>query len=72
MGSYKGHKVLTHSGMMEAFGANIIFFPDDAFGVVAMGNTAIGANAAADVLLWKLVNDKFGVPHEKRFDWANK
>ncbi|KAK1827699.1 beta-lactamase/transpeptidase-like protein [Podospora conica] len=72
VGSYKGHKFITHSGMMEAFGANIIFFPDDGFGVVALGNTAIEANAVSDVLLWRLVDDKFGVPQARRFDWAKK
>lgn len=72
VGSYKGHKFITHSGMMEAYGANIIFFPDDGYGVVALGNTAIEANAVSDVLLWRLIDDKFGVPQEKRFDWAKK
>jgi len=72
VGSYKGHKFITHSGMMEAYGANIIFFPDDGYGVVALGNTAIEANAVSDVLLWQLIDDKFQVPQAKRFDWAKK
>ncbi|KAK0641088.1 beta-lactamase/transpeptidase-like protein [Cercophora newfieldiana] len=69
---YKGHKLFTHGGMMEAYGTNVVFFPDDGFGVVAMGNTAIEATVVAETAVWGLVDDRLGVPKEERFGWEAK
>jgi len=69
---YKGHKVFTHNGMMEAYGAAVVFFPDEDYGVVAMGNTAVEANVVAEILLWGLIDDRLEVPEEKRFAWGKK
>ncbi|KAK3945584.1 penicillin-binding protein 4 [Diplogelasinospora grovesii] len=70
--SYKGHRVFTHSGGMEAYGAEVYFFPDDNYGVVTLGNTAISSNAAGEILLWKLVDEKLGIPEEERYNWEAK
>ncbi|RYP60415.1 hypothetical protein DL769_008118 [Monosporascus sp. CRB-8-3] len=66
--TYKGHRVYTHGGGIEAYGADV-FFPDLDYGVVAMGNTAITSNAVGELMAWKLINDKLGVPEEERPDW---
>lgn len=73
-GTYHGYEFFTHSGGMEAFGAELIFFPDlgDGYGVVSLGNTASTSNAVEERLMWELVDEKIGVPVEKRFDWDKK
>lgn len=72
VGVYKGRRVVSHNGLVEAFGANVVFFPDDGFGIVTMGNTAIEGNAVGEILLWRLVDERFRVAKEKRFDWGKK
>lgn len=72
LGTYKGHRVFTHGGGMEAHGAEVYFFPDLKYGVVTLANTAVTSNIAGMELAWKLINDRIGVPEEGRFDWAAK
>ncbi|KAK0707492.1 hypothetical protein B0H67DRAFT_685799 [Lasiosphaeris hirsuta] len=60
------------SGLVLGFGTAVFFLPDDGFGLVTVGNTDLGATVAGEVLLWKLVDDRLGVPEEKRFDWEKK
>lgn len=69
VGTYKGHRVYTHSGGMEAYGAEVFFFPDLKYGIVTMGNTAITSNYVGRLLTWTLINDKLGIPEKDRYDW---
>ena len=71
-GTYQGYEYFTHSGGMEAFGAEVIFFPALNYGIVSLGNTASTSNAVELRLMWHLVDEKIGVPKEKRFDWNKK
>ncbi|KAJ1324924.1 serine hydrolase [Microdochium nivale] len=71
-GTYRGHRVYTHSGGMEPYGAEIYFFPDLGYGVVTMANTAVTSNYLGEVLAWRLINDRLGVPEAERFDWAGR
>ncbi|KAL7622529.1 hypothetical protein AAE478_008036 [Parahypoxylon ruwenzoriense] len=71
LGTYKGHRVFTHSGGMEAYGAEVYFFPDLKYGVVAMGNTAVTANIVGWELAWRLIDERIGVDEEERYDWAD-
>jgi CubicO group peptidase (beta-lactamase class C family) len=68
-GVYQGHEWFQHSGGMEAYGANVIFFPKLRYGLVAFGNTAITSNYVEMALQWNLVDEKLGVPKKDRFDW---
>jgi hypothetical protein len=70
-GTYQGYEFFTHSGGMEAFGAEVIFFPKLKYGIVSLGNTAT-SNAVEERLMWYLVDEKIGVPERKRFDWNKK
>lgn len=70
--SYKGHKVIFHNGMMESHGALVVFFPGAKYGVIAMGNSAIEATVVAEILVWGLVDNKLGVPEERRHPWEVK
>ncbi|KAI1343055.1 beta-lactamase/transpeptidase-like protein [Xylariaceae sp. FL0016] len=69
-GTYKGHRVFTHSGGMLAFGTEVYFFPDLGYGVVTMANTANTGNLAGNEVAWKLINDKLRIPEDERWDWA--
>ncbi|KAI2610592.1 beta-lactamase/transpeptidase-like protein [Hypoxylon sp. NC1633] len=68
--TYKGHRLFTHGGDMEAYGAEVYFFPDLGYGVVTMGNTELTSNFLGRDVAWRLINDRVGVPEEDRFDWA--
>lgn len=67
--TYKGHRVLSHGGGMEAYGAEVFLFPDLNYAVVTMANTAITSNAVGQLIAWKLIGDRLGVPEGERFDW---
>jgi CubicO group peptidase (beta-lactamase class C family) len=68
-GVYHGHQFYEHTGGMNAFGAEFILFPDKIFSVVAFANTAGTSNFVEQVLAFRLVDEKLGVPVEERFDW---
>lgn len=70
MSSYKGYKFWTHSGGMNAYGAEVYFFPDLDFGVVTFANTAMSSNALGSILCWKLIDDKLGIKEEDRHNWG--
>lgn len=70
LSTYKGHRVFTHGGSMETYGTEVFFLPDLDYGLVTMGNTQMGSNVVGQLIAWKLINDKLGVPEEERWDWA--
>ncbi|CAK7206562.1 hypothetical protein SEUCBS139899_009358 [Sporothrix eucalyptigena] len=70
--SYKGHRFWGHSGGSNAFGSEVYFFPDDRFGLVLFGNTADTSNVAELILMWHLVNERFGIPQDERYDWDTR
>lgn len=72
VGSYRGHTFWTHSGGMNAYGAEVMFFPSLDFGVVTFGNTAMTSNWVGRFVVWKLVDDKLDVPEAERYDWEAK
>jgi CubicO group peptidase (beta-lactamase class C family) len=71
-GSYQGYEFFTHSGGMEAFGAEVIFFPKLQYGIVSLGNTASTSNSVEERLMWHLIDEKLSVPEEDRFDWNKR
>ena len=71
-GTYQGYEFFWHSGGMEAFGAELIFFPKLKYGVVTLGNTATTSNAVGEKLMWHLIDERLGVKEEERFDWNKK
>lgn len=70
--SYRGHRWWSHSGGMDAYGAEIFIFPGLRFGVATLANTAITSNAIGEVLVWHLLDNKLAVPQEQRWDWEGK
>lgn len=59
--------VCIHFGM-HANGKTVIF-PALDYGLVSFGNTAQTSNAVEMKLIFHLVDEKLGIPHEKRWDW---
>ena len=57
---------------MEAYGAEVHFLPDDNFGVITLGNTALTSNVAGLEVVWKLIDDKLGVPEKERYDLVSR
>lgn len=70
--TFRGHVVYTHSGGMHAYGAEVYWLPEHKYGVVAFGNTALTSNAAEDVLGWRLIQDKLGIPREEQYGFNEK
>ncbi|PWY87986.1 beta-lactamase/transpeptidase-like protein [Aspergillus sclerotioniger CBS 115572] len=71
-GFYQGVQYYEHTGGVNAFGAELILFPALRFAVIALANTAGTSNYAEKALAFHLVDERLGVPVEKRFDWNAK
>ncbi|KAI9051163.1 hypothetical protein LZ554_005265 [Drepanopeziza brunnea f. sp. 'monogermtubi'] len=69
---YRGHQFYEHSGGMEAFGAQVIFFPELKYGICSFGNTRVTSNNVELKAIWTLIDDKLGVPPKESFDWDKK
>ncbi|CZT43085.1 uncharacterized protein RSE6_03071 [Rhynchosporium secalis] len=70
--TYKGYEFYEHSGVVEAFGSHVIFFPEIGFGVCAFGNTGITSNVVELIAIWRIIDERLGVKEEERFDWGAK
>ncbi len=63
--SYRGHRRLEHTGIIDGFASTVVMFPDDGVGIVVLANLFLtnahiyAARAAADRLL-----------HLPRVDWS--
>jgi CubicO group peptidase (beta-lactamase class C family) len=68
---YNGYVIYKHSGGMHAYGSQVYWFPDERYGIVAFGNAALTANAIEDIVAYRLIGDKFGIPEADRFDFDN-
>ncbi|KUJ14891.1 putative penicillin-binding protein [Mollisia scopiformis] len=71
-GVYHGQQFFEHTGGMNAFGAELILFPDIEFAIVAFANTAGTSNFVEQVLAFHLVDEKLGIPMTERFGWNKK
>lgn len=61
-----GQAVFHHSGGMHAYGAEVFWLPEVKFGVVAFGNTATSSNWAELDVVYRLIEDKLGIPVAQR------
>jgi CubicO group peptidase (beta-lactamase class C family) len=68
---HKGHVVYTHDGGMHAYGAEVYWFPDAKYGVVVFGNTGT-CHPVEEIIAWKLIDDKLGIPEKDRSDHGAK
>lgn len=63
--SIKGYTVVGHTGGLPGFGANILFLPDDGYGVVTMGNTAGTSNIVGNLIAMVLLKQKLRLSIEE-------
>lgn len=68
---HNGHVVYTHSGGIHAYGTEVYWFPESKYGVVVFGNTAT-CHVVEEIIGWKLIDDKLGIPEKDRFDYGTK
>jgi CubicO group peptidase (beta-lactamase class C family) len=68
---YKGYLIYMHSGGMHAYGSQVYWLPDEKFGIVAFGNTALTSNAVEDIVSYRLIGDKLRILEVDRFDFDN-
>lgn len=69
---YKGHIAYSHGGSNHAFGSQVIWLPEHKFGCVVFGNTSMTSMAAATVISYRLIDDKLGIPEEKRYGFSKQ
>lgn len=70
--SYRGYRILSHSGGTDGAGTEVFLVPELGFGVTTMANTGITSTAVGEVLAWRLIDDRLAVPKAERFDWDGK
>ena len=65
---YRGHKVVTHDGLISGFASIHLFLPDLKFGVVVLVNSSSGGGAAWTICQ-ELMDEAIKVPQSDRLDW---
>ncbi|OAQ88919.1 penicillin-binding protein [Purpureocillium lilacinum] len=63
-----GEVAYWHDGSTLTFGAEVYWFPNLKYGIVAFANGALGSNPAEQVLVHRLIEDKLNVPASRRAD----
>jgi len=63
--SVMGHTIIGHGGGLPGFGTTVIFLPDDGYGVVVMGNTAVTSNIVGNLIIVVLLKQKLGLSVEE-------
>ncbi|KAG6995715.1 hypothetical protein G7Y79_00042g078200 [Physcia stellaris] len=66
--NYHGEPLIWHNGGVPGFGALVGYLPRKGWGVAMMGNTAETSNLAQEILAFKLLDDRLGVPEKERVD----
>jgi CubicO group peptidase (beta-lactamase class C family) len=68
--SYRGERVIWHSGGWTGFGSVMAFLPDRQWGFAMMGNTSRTSNYVQVILYFKLLDQLLDTPLEKQVDWS--
>ncbi|KAJ6780340.1 hypothetical protein PWT90_08077 [Aphanocladium album] len=67
---YQGEIMYSHGGATMTQGCEMFWLPNLKFGFVAAGNAHRVSNFSARALAYKLIDEKIGVPTEKRKDFS--
>ncbi|RAH86209.1 beta-lactamase/transpeptidase-like protein, partial [Aspergillus japonicus CBS 114.51] len=70
--TYRGETVIQHAGSQYGFGSLVVLLPKRKLGVVIMGNNMRGANAAADIIAFDIIDDVLDITKDERFDWRRR
>lgn len=68
--SYRGTRIIWHSGGWTGFGSMMAFLPEKQWGFVMLGNTAYSSNYAQIPLYFHLLDEFLDTPLQERGDWA--
>ncbi|KAJ6439387.1 penicillin-binding protein [Purpureocillium lavendulum] len=63
-----GEVAYWHDGSTLTFGAEVYWLPNLKFGIVAFANGAVYSNAAEQILVHRLIEDRLSVPANQRAD----
>ncbi|KEF58667.1 uncharacterized protein A1O9_06593 [Exophiala aquamarina CBS 119918] len=55
------HPIIFHAGGLNGFGTQLYLLPNDSFGVVTLGNTAVSSNIVGDAICLNLIGKKLGL-----------
>lgn len=69
--TYHGEVVLKHGGTETAYSTQLYTIPRLRYAVIAMANSGL-ANDAEDEIVWRLIEDKLGVPQEQRYNLTSR
>ncbi|KAF2143426.1 uncharacterized protein K452DRAFT_317568 [Aplosporella prunicola CBS 121167] len=67
--NYRNATLVHHSGGVTGYGAQMAYVPALGWGVALMANTEVTGFFAATALLFRLLDERLGVPLHERFDW---
>ncbi|EKG12620.1 Beta-lactamase-related protein [Macrophomina phaseolina MS6] len=68
--SYRGLELFSHNGAVTGYGASMAYAPKAGWAVAVMANTEMAGNAAADRVLYALLDGLVGTPVAERKDWV--
>jgi CubicO group peptidase (beta-lactamase class C family) len=63
--SLGSHTVVAHGGGLPGFGTLVLFLPNDGYGIVTMGNTAVTSNIVGNLIALVLLERKLGLSVEE-------
>lgn len=63
-----GVSIYIYGATEAAYATQVYWLPEQKYGLVTIANMATPGNAAEETIAWKLIEDKLGVPENKRFD----
>lgn len=67
--TYRGERIIWHSGGWTGFGSVMAFLPDRQWGFAMMGNTSKTSNYVQMALYFRLLDQLLGTPEVERVDW---
>ncbi|KFX90569.1 hypothetical protein O988_08131 [Pseudogymnoascus sp. VKM F-3808] len=67
--TYRGEKIIWHSGGWTGFGSVMAYLPDRQWSFVMMGNTSKTSNYVQMMLYFRLLDRLLETPLEERVDW---
>lgn len=65
LGGYN-HPIIMHSGGLTGYGTQLYVLPNDHFGIVTMGNTAMTSNLVGEIVAATLIARKIGLTGDTR------
>ena len=65
--NFHGEPLIFHEGSLPGFGTFVGYLPRKRYGGDLMGNSGVRSNIVAQILVFRLLADRLGVPERERF-----